>query len=159
MGTSYREKCKRRATRQHFLKSKQTHRKPRDYLKGHLLEILETQEKKMCQRPKYQALKTSKVKESATMKRPRQSWSESRTTHVGKPPNHSRRPTSTQQRAVNKYPHWDLHQNDFKDHFAKNSWANEDSFHSITRRKPSPWDLLTQVWKQERKPQRSGAEQ
>lgn len=46
-------------------KSKETHRKPRDYLKGQLLEI---QGKKCAKDQKYQALKTSKVKESATMK-------------------------------------------------------------------------------------------
>jgi hypothetical protein len=51
---------------QSFSKREKKHRKPRDNLNGHLLE---TQEKECAKDQKYQALKTSKVKERATMKR------------------------------------------------------------------------------------------
>lgn len=47
-------------------KKNKTHRKPRDYLTGHLLE---TQKKECAKDQKCWALKTSKVKESATMNR------------------------------------------------------------------------------------------
>lgn len=66
---------------------KQTHRKPRDYLKSHLLE---TQEKEWTKDQKYQALKTSKVKESAIMKRTLSNTGvRAQVPRMGEPTNHS----------------------------------------------------------------------
>ena len=66
---------------------KQTHRKPRDYLKSHLLE---TQEKDWAKDQKYQALKTSKVKESAIMKRTLSNTGvRAQVPRTGKPTKHS----------------------------------------------------------------------
>ena len=66
---------------------KQTHRKPGDYLKCYLLE---TQDKECAKDQKYQAPKTSKVKESSIMQRTLSNTGmRAQVPQVGKPRKHS----------------------------------------------------------------------
>lgn len=80
-------------------------------------------------------------------------WQESPSTQVGEPTKHSSWITFNSEFIKYLPYNWELGQKDLKEHFAKNSWVNKNSFHYSTKRKWPSCELLTQAWNRERKQQ------